>query len=207
MPRVVGGSLYCSRMLPDVGPQVPRSGGAIRRAIGLFALRVLRWRVEGNIADRPKYVAIVAPHTSNWDFVVGLAARYALRLDASWLGKHTLFRPPFGWIMRRWGGIAVDRTASHDVVSQTIAEFSSRPRVFLVITPEGTRKQVSRWRTGFWHIAKGANVPILPIIFNWRDRVIQIGAPFVPGSDVDLDVARLQALFADASGLRRTVTG
>ena len=109
-------------MLPEVGPSVARSGGPIRKAIGVAALRILRWRIEGNIADHPRYVAIVAPHTSNWDFVVGLAARYALRLDASWLGKHTLFRPPFGWIMRRWGGIAVDRTASHDVVSQTVAE-------------------------------------------------------------------------------------
>lgn len=196
-------SVYSSPMLPTVGPSVPRTGGRIAKWIGVAALRLLRWRVEGDIADHPQYVAIVAPHTTNWDFVVGLAARYALRLDASWLGKHTLFRPPFGWIMRRWGGIAVDRTASHDVVSQTVAAFSSRPRVFLVITPEGTRKQVSRWRTGFWHIAKGANVPILPIVFNWRERAIRIGAPFFPGSDVDADVARLRSLFADASGLRQ----
>jgi 1-acyl-sn-glycerol-3-phosphate acyltransferase len=191
-------------MLPTVGQTVPRTGGAFAKRIGVLALRVMRWRVEGDIADHPKYVAIVAPHTTNWDFVVGLAARYALRLDASWLGKHTLFRPPFGWIMRRWGGIAVDRTASHDVVSQTVVTFSKRSRVFLVITPEGTRKQVSRWRTGFWHIAKGAGVPILPIVFNWRDRVIRIGAPFFPGSDVDADVMTLQSSFADASGLRRS---
>lgn len=191
-------------MLPEVGPSVARSGGPIGKAIGVAALRILRWRVEGNIADHPRYVAIVAPHTSNWDFVVGLAARYALRLDASWLGKHTLFRPPFGWIMRRWGGIAIDRTASHDVVSQTVAEFSSRPRVFLVITPEGTRKQVSRWRTGFWHIAKGAGVPILPIVFHWGDRVIRIGAPFVPGSDAAADIERLQLFYSGATGLRRS---
>jgi 1-acyl-sn-glycerol-3-phosphate acyltransferase len=190
-----------------VGPSVPRTGGAIGKSLGIFSLRVLRWTVDGNIADYPKYVAIVAPHTSNWDFVVGLAARYALRLDASWLGKHTLFRPPFGWIMRRWGGIPVDRTASHDVVSQTVAAFTARPRVFLVITPEGTRKHVSRWRTGFWHIAKGAGVPILPIVFNWRERVIRIGAPFFPGSSVDADVEKLQSLFADASGLRRATPG
>jgi 1-acyl-sn-glycerol-3-phosphate acyltransferase len=194
--------MYSSPMLPPVGSSVPRSGGAISRLVGTVALRLLRWRVEGGIADHPRYVAIIAPHTSNWDFVVGLAARYALRLDASWLGKHTLFRPPFGWIMRRWGGIAVDRTASHDVVSQTVAKFSSRPRVFLVITPEGTRAHVGRWRTGFWHIAKGAGVPILPIVFNWRDRVIRIGAPFVPGADVTSDIERLQGFFAGESGLR-----
>ena len=190
-------------MLPTLGQSVPRTGGAFGKWLGVLALRLLRWRVEGDVADHPKYVAIVAPHTTNWDFVVGLAARYALRLDASWLGKHTLFRPPFGWIMRRWGGIPVDRTASHDVVSQTVTAFSSRTRVFLVITPEGTRKQVSRWRTGFWHIAKGAGVPILPIVFDWRDRVIRICPPFIPGDDVDQDVERLQLYFAEASGLRR----
>src|SRR3954471_19012532 len=190
-------------MLPPVGPSVPRRGGVMTRLIGTFALRLLRWRVEGGIADYPRYVAIVAPHTSNWDFVVGLAARYALRLDASWLGKHTLFRSPFGWIMRRWGGIPVDRTASHDVVSQTVAAFSARPRVFLVITPEGTRKQVSRWRTGFWHIAKGAGVPILPIVFDWGERVIRIAPPFFPGDDVDGDVVKLQAVFASATPRHR----
>jgi 1-acyl-sn-glycerol-3-phosphate acyltransferase len=190
-------------MLPKVGETVPRSGGRVGHTLGVLALKTLGWRVEGDIDDHPKMVAIVAPHTSNWDFPVGLAARYALRLDASWLGKHTLFRPPFGWIMRRWGGIAVDRAASHDVVSQTIDAFSSRPRVFLVITPEGTRKQVSRWRTGFWHIAKGAGVPILPIVFDWGARVIRIHPAFTPGANVDEDVAELQSLYAGTRGRTR----
>ena len=190
-------------MLPNVGASIPRSGSQIGKLLGIFTLRLLGWRVEGDFDDHPKMVAIVAPHTSNWDFVVGLAARYALRLDASWLGKHTLFRPPFGWIMRRWGGIAVDRSASHDVVSQTIAAFSSRPRVFLVITPEGTRKQVTRWRTGFWHIAKGAGIPILPIVFDWGSRVIRILPAFTPGDDVEHDVQVLQSKYADARGRTR----
>lgn len=190
-------------MLPNVGPQVPRSGGSIGKAIGILVLEILGWRVEGDVDDHPKMVAIVAPHTSNWDFIVGLAARYALRLDASWLGKHTLFRPPFGWIMRRWGGIAVDRSSSHDVVSQTIAAFSSRPRVFLVITPEGTRKQVSRWRTGFWHIAKGAGVPIVPIVFDWGSRVVRIHPGFTPGDDAEQDIAVLQSKYAGTRGRAR----
>ena len=162
------------------------------------------WRIVGAIPDQPKLVAIVAPHSSNWDFVVGLLARYALRLDASWLGKHTLFHPPFGWIMRRWGGIAVDRTASHDVVSSTVAAFSSRPRVFLVIAPEGTRKQVSRWKTGFWHIARGAGVPILPIVFDWRDRAIRLLPPYITGPDLERDLAELRALFPTAAGKNRS---
>src|SRR3954465_4387474 len=117
-------------MLPNVGDRIPRRGSAVGSFNGRLVLRLLGWTVEGDFPDEPKLVAIVAPHSSNWDFVVGLAARYALRLEASWLGKPPVFPPPFGWIMRRWGGIAVDRSASHDVVSQTIAAFSSRHRVF-----------------------------------------------------------------------------
>jgi len=190
-------------MLPNVGHTVPRSGGPIAKAIGILGLKVLGWRIEGDIPDHPRMVAIVAPHTSNWDFPVGLAARFALRLDASWLGKHTLFRPPFGWIMRAWGGIAVDRSAAHDVVTQTIEAFKTRSQVFLVITPEGTRKKVSRWRTGFWHIAKGAGVPIVPIVFDWGTRVIHFLPAFTPRENVDEDVAALQSLYAGIRGRTR----
>lgn len=190
-------------MLPNVGASVPRSGGPIGKAIGALTLRLLGWRVEGDIPDHPRMVAIVAPHTSNWDFPVGLAARYVLQLDASWLGKHTLFRPPLGWLMRRWGGIPVDRSSSHDVVAQIIDSFSSRPRVFLVVTPEGTRKKVSRWKTGFWHIAKGAGVPILPIVFDWGSRVIHILPAFTPRENVDEDVAELQSRYAGIRGRTR----
>ena len=190
-------------VLPNVGPSVPRRGGIVGRTFGALGLKLLGWRIEGDVPDHPRMVAIVAPHTSNWDFPVGLFARYALRLDASWLGKHTLFRPPFGWIMRRWGGIAVDRSAAHDVVAQTIAAFSSRPRVFLVITPEGTRKQVARWRTGFWHIAKGAGVPILPIAFDWGARVIRFFPAFMPRENADEDIVELQSQYAGTRGRKR----
>jgi 1-acyl-sn-glycerol-3-phosphate acyltransferase len=190
-------------MLSHVGASVPRSGNPLMHALGLLCLKAAGWRFEGAIADHPKMVAIIAPHTSNWDFPLGLAARYALRLDASWLGKHTLFRPPFGWLMRRWGGIAVDRSAAHDVVTQTIEAFSSRRGVFLVITPEGTRKQVSRWKTGFWHIAKGAGVPIQPIAFDWGERVVRFLPPFMPRENVDEDVRELQSKFAGIRGRTR----
>jgi 1-acyl-sn-glycerol-3-phosphate acyltransferase len=105
--------------------------------------------------------------------------------------------------MRRWGGISVNRAAANDVVSQTIDAFAARPQVFLVITPEGTRKKVSRWKTGFWHIAKGAGVPILPIAFDWGSRVVRIQAPFMPRTNVDEDVQELQSRFAGIRGRSR----
>ena len=189
--------------LPKVGDSVPRRGGPLGKAIGILALRALRWRIDGDIPDHPRMVVIVAPHTSNWDFPVGLAAKYALRLDATFLGKHTLFRAPLGWLMRRWGGIPVDRSSSHDVVAHIVATFASRPRMFLAIAPEGTRKKVSRWRTGFWHIAKGAGVPILPVVFDWGSRTIHILPVFIPRENVDQDVAELQAKYAGIRGRTR----
>src|SRR6185503_1076937 len=142
--------------LPILGPELPRSGGPISRALGRWVLAAMGWRVEGDIPNIPKLVIIAAPHTSNWDFVVGIAAKSALGLRVTFLGKDSLFRFPLGVLMRAWGGIPVDRGESHDVVSDIVAEFARRDRLVLALAPEGTRKRVDRWRTGFYHIAHGA---------------------------------------------------
>ena len=150
--------------------------------------------------DLPRFVIIVAPHTSNWDFPVGAAAKLALRLDATFLGKHTLFRFPLGVVMRALGGFPVDRSASHELVSGIVQEFARRERLVLVVAPEGTRRKVERWKTGFYHIARGAGVQIVPVALNWGQRAVQIGAPFQPTGDVDGDIARLQEWYAGIRG-------
>jgi 1-acyl-sn-glycerol-3-phosphate acyltransferase len=189
--------------IPDIGPQIPRAGGSISRALGTAVLRVLGWRIEGVIPDVPKLVLIAAPHTSNWDFVVGIAGKLALRLHVMWLGKDSLFKPPFGRIMRTLGGVPVDRAASHDVVRQVVDEFARRERMILGLAPEGTRKPVPRWRTGFYHIAHGAGVPIVPVALNWADRAIQIGQPFTTTGNVDADIDELRRRFSGIRGRRR----
>ncbi|MEP6495426.1 MAG: lysophospholipid acyltransferase family protein [bacterium] len=178
---------------------MPRRGGPATRAIGRLALRVLGWQIEGEFPDRPKMVAIVAPHRSNWDFVVGIAAKFALGLDASWLGKHTLFRGPWGRLFKRWGGIPVDRRAAHDTVAAVIETFASRDRLLLAITPEGTRKPGGSWKSGFWHIARGARVPILPVAFDWEHRTVRILPPIEP-RDLDGDLRSIIAMYADIRG-------
>jgi 1-acyl-sn-glycerol-3-phosphate acyltransferase len=185
-----------------LGTQIPRSGGPASRAVGRWTLGLLRWRVEGTIPDVPKLVIIAAPHTSNWDFVVGIAAKLALGLHILWFGKDTLFRGPLGPVMRSLGGMPVDRASRHDVVSKTVAEFARRDRLVLGIAPEGTRKRVERWRTGFYHIAHGAQVPILPVALNWAQRAIQIGQPFVTTGDLEADLPALQSRFSGAVGRR-----
>ncbi len=154
------------------------------------------------LPDVSKVVIIVAPHTTNWDFVVGIAAKFALGLRASWLGKHTLFRPPFGGLMRWLGGIPVDRSRPNDVVARSVEQFAEMERMVLGISPEGTRKAVPRWKTGFYRIAQGAGVPIVPVAFDWSRRVLAIGPALSPGGDTDADLRTLGQFFEAARGRR-----
>lgn len=186
--------------LPVVPPEIPRTHGPLARALGLWLMRVMDWRIEGNFPNLPKFVIIVAPHTSNWDFPVGAAAKLALRLSARFLGKDSLFKFPLGILMRGLGGIPVDRSQSNDVVSNIVSEFAAAQRLVLVIAPEGTRKRVERWRTGFYHIAHKAGVPVLPVAFDWGVHVIRIGTPFQPTGDVERDLPELQRFFAGVRG-------
>jgi len=183
-------------MLPVVPPAVPRRGGPITRFIGRIALKAMGWRVDGEFPNLGKLVLIVAPHRTNWDFIVGLAAKFALALDASWLGKHTLFRGPWGVFFRRWGGIPVDRRSSNDTVASVADDFSSRETLWLVIAPEGTRTAGTRWKTGFWHIAQRAGVPIVPIVFDWPSHVVRI-IPAVATGDMEQDIAAIQERYRD----------
>lgn len=185
-----------------MGPDIPRTGSPFSRALGRAILSLMGWDVTGDIPNVPKLVIIAAPHTSNWDFVVGVAAKLALRLDVMWLGKDTLFRGPLGALMRRLGGRPVDRSASHDVVKDVVQEFERRDRLVLALAPEGTRKRVERWRTGFYHIAHAARVPIVPVALNFGEREIQIGPPFTTTGDVDADIRALQQRFAGVRGRR-----
>jgi 1-acyl-sn-glycerol-3-phosphate acyltransferase len=163
------------------------------------------WRVEGELPNLPKFVVIAAPHTSNWDFVVGITAKVALGIRVVFLGKDSLFRFPLGPLMRQWGGVPVDRSTSHDVVSSIVAEFARRDRMVLALAPEGTRKRVERWRTGFYHIAHAVGVPIVPVALNFGERAIQIGAPFTTTGDLERDLVELQLRFSGVRGLRLKV--
>lgn len=168
----------------------------------MAGLAVMGWRVEGNFPDLGKLVLVVAPHTSNWDFVVGFAAYLALELSATWFGKHTLFRWPLGPILRHFGGIPIVRTRSTNVVALYIEEFAKRDRMVLAIAPEGTRTRVAEWKTGFYHIAVGAGVPIVPIAFDFGARLVRIFPPFMPSGNVEQDLAELRSRFV-ASMARR----
>jgi 1-acyl-sn-glycerol-3-phosphate acyltransferase len=188
--------------VPPYGPSVPRRGGALTRLLGRVAFSLLGWRFVGGLPDRPKFLIVGAPHTSNWDFVVGMAALLALGFEASWMGKHTLFWWPFGRLLRWLGGVPVDRSRAHGAVDQMVDAFRTRERFVLGLTPQGTRRRGAPWKMGFYHIARGAEVPVVPVSFDYPSRTLKIGPPMALGADLEAEVARVEAFFRGIRGKR-----
>ncbi|CAG4977807.1 lysophospholipid acyltransferase family protein [Novilysobacter luteus] len=184
--------------LPPSVPRVPRH--RLSRWIGRAVLRLGGWRVVGEFPDLPRVVLIGAPHSSNWDGIWGFAAKLALGLDIRILGKHQLFWGPLGPLMRALGIIAINRGAASGVVGQMAQQFRGADRFWLGIAPEGTRKPVARWKTGFWKIAHAAQVPVLPVYFHYPDRVIGIGPPFATSHDMEADLVRLREWYRPWQG-------
>lgn len=176
------------------GNYLPRNRFA--EAVGRAMFRLMGgWRIEGELPALDKFVVIGAHHTSNWDFVLFIAAKFVLRLNARWFGKHSIFRWPFGGLLRRWGGIPIQRHRRLNVVEQAVKSFEQQREFMLVLSPEGTRRRVERWKMGFYHIARGAGVPIVPGALDYRNRRLVIGAPFWPTGDEQADLRALLAFF------------
>ncbi|MBX7119665.1 MAG: lysophospholipid acyltransferase family protein [Gemmatimonadaceae bacterium] len=182
--------------VPIVSDNVAQRGNWFLRWLMIGLMRLSGWRFTGaDFPDARKFVLIVAPHTSNWDFIVGIRAMYALGIRGTFLGKDTLFRFPLGILMRFLGGFPVDRSKKSDVVTQT-AELAQRlDKAIIVLSPEGTRSRVDRWRSGFYWIAVQAGIPILPVAFDFSTKAVHLHPLFTPTGDADTDLAYLRSLF------------
>ena len=185
---------------PHLGAAIPRRESPVLQLAGRTVLRLLGWRITGEIPDLPKFVIAVAPHTSNWDFVVGMAAMFALDLRLAFLGKHTLFHGPFAPLVRWMGGIPVDRSKPHGVVADAVAEFARMDRRILALAPEGTRRRGAELKSGFLHIARGAHVPVLLAALDYEARCVRLGPCVECGEDVEAERARIAAHFAAVRG-------
>ena len=191
-------------VVPPLPPNAPRvKPNALTRWIGRSVLRLGGWRVVGPLPDVSKLVLIAAPHSSNWDGVWGFAAKLALGFEVKVLGKAQLFWWPLGPLLRRLGVIPIDRSSPQGTVGQAVDMIRRSERIWYAITPEGTRKRVERWKTGFWKIAHEAQVPILPAYFHYPDRRIGIGPLFATSGDMAADVAALRAWYAPWIGKNR----
>ncbi|MEP6766448.1 MAG: lysophospholipid acyltransferase family protein [Gemmatimonadaceae bacterium] len=183
------------------GSRVPQTGNATLRRLGMTVMRVLGWQFEGAFPNREKFVAIIAPHTSNLDFPILLMAKWALNIDIRFMAKDSVFRGPVGVFMRAIGGIAVERTNAHNLVDSSVLEFSKREKLVLALAPEGTRKKVPGWKSGFWHIAKGANVPIVCVALDFRRKRIRLGPELLATEDdATIGIARVKSSYDGVIG-------
>lgn len=168
--------------------------------ISKMILKWWGWTVGPYPYDLPKCIVAVAPHTSNWDFPLGILVRSAGKINAKFVAKHTIFIPPVGWLLKRWGGVPVDRRQRGNFVQAVVDEFNRRDYFHIVIAPEGTRSKVDRFKTGFYHIAKSANVPIVLCTFDWATRTVLFKDIFYPTDDEAKDMAFLWNYFKDIQG-------
>lgn len=183
-----------------IGAQVPRRGNAFSRGLGRLVLWLMGWRIAGAIPDLPKMVLIGAPHTSNRDGVIGLTTLVALGLNAGTMIKDSAFKGAMGPLLRWLGAIPINRRSPKGVVEQSVDAFSGNEKLLLLIAPEGTRHSAAEWKRGFYHIASGAGVPILPAAADYQRKVITFGDPVTPSGDYEADLDRILGFISRNGG-------
>lgn len=185
--------------------RMPRFGDTLVRKTCRGLLRLCGWRLHGEFPDIPRLVMIGAPHSSWWDGIWGLVIKIAVGADVRFMGKRELFVGPLGWLLRRLGGIPIDRNAADGVVEQMVALFEHQDALWLGLTPEGTRKAVRKWKSGFWHIAHRAGVPVLAVAFDYPGKTFHVGPLFATSDDMHADISRLRAYYASFRGKHRGI--
>ena len=172
------------------------------KVLASLGLKLSGWKIVINEPLSPPYVIIAAPHSSNWDFLLMLATVFHLGMDIRWMGKHTLF-PPFIAPISRWlGGIPINRNQAHNAVTQMVRKFDAEPNLAMLISPEGTRKNVPRWKTGFYHIARQAKVPIVMGAIDAERKEVRFLGTYIPTDNTENDLKRIQQYFNGFKGIR-----
>jgi 1-acyl-sn-glycerol-3-phosphate acyltransferase len=174
----------------------------VMRWLSLAYLKLAGWKVEGRLPQEARVsVFIAAPHTSNWDLPFTLMAAFALRLDIYWMGKEEIFKPPFRALMMWLGGVPVRRSQSNNLVAASAQALkdSTRP-MQLVVPPEGTRSKVRYWKSGFYHIAQAANVPIILSYLDFGTKSLGLGPVLIPSGDLEADMVKIKAFYAPIRG-------
>ena len=184
-------------ILPSVPANVPSCHRPIAKRVGIWVLKLLGWKISGDIPNEKKMICAVAPHTSNWDFVVGVAAMLALDLKVSFFGKDAIFIWPFDRLLRKIGGIPVDRKRRHGVVNQMVNVFNNKSQLLLALAPEGTRSKTKQWKTGFLAIAYQANVPVVPISLDFAKKELFFGPPRYISEEIDTELDNIKEFFSD----------
>lgn len=183
--------------LPVIPSCVPRARGAFSKWFGLFVLRLLGWKVSGELPATNKFVIAVAPHTSNWDFIISLAVMLSLNLRIKFMGKASIFVWPIKPLLTRLGGIAITRNSKCGVVGQMVEQFEQQEQLVLALAPEGTRSKTKEWKSGFLRIASQAKIPVVPVSLDFKKRELTLLPSSYIGEDIDNELARFKLNFTD----------
>tara|TARA_B100001559_G_scaffold207022_1_gene173454 strand:+ start:457 stop:996 length:540 start_codon:yes stop_codon:yes gene_type:complete len=174
----------------------------IKKNICKIIFRVFKWKILGKFSKVPKYIIAVAPHTSFYDFFIGILVRNIINEKINFIGKKELFGPLTGWFFRALGGVPVDRNSKKDTVSSIVEIFNKRKKFKLAIAPEGTRKKVKKWKTGFYYIALKAKIPIMPIAFDYNNKNVIVHSLFYPTGNIEEDFKNLYKKYKNVLSYR-----
>lgn len=172
----------------------------MKKRLARWLLHLLGWQLEGSRPEYERYVLIAAPHTSNWDFPFMLVFAAAFDIKVSWMAKHNLFFPPIGWFMRAMGGIPISRHENRNVVDGMVEAFKTVKQLVLVVPTEGTRRKTAYWKSGFYHIARQAEVPIVPSFLDFGRKRGGFGPALQTSGDVRTDMQYFRDFYAGMSG-------
>jgi len=181
--------------VPELNAVIPQRDNPVSKWIGLRVLTLFGWNIIGQFPARTKFIVAIAPHTSNWDFVIAVAAMLALQIKIRFLAKDTLFFWPFKLWLTAIGGIPVERNSNHGVVGQMVKLFNSHTQLVLAIAPEGTRRKTSQWRSGFLHIAYLAKVPVVPLSLDFAKKEINIHQAVIIEENIEQALVNFKQLF------------
>jgi 1-acyl-sn-glycerol-3-phosphate acyltransferase len=163
--------------------------------------RLMGWKIVNDFPRNiKKYIIIVAPHTSWVDFPLSILVEFITKVDIKFIGKHTLFKPPFGFLFKALGGTPVDRSKSQSMVQAIIDIFNSKDEFIMALSPEGTRKKASQWKSGFYHVAKGANIPLVMAALDFKNKKVIISEPYYLSENEEQDIQKIKTFFKGVQG-------
>jgi len=189
--------------------QIPRRQNIILKILANFGFWISGWDLIGAVTNTPKLLVIAAPHRSGWEVLLGFMTICSLDLDVRWMGKHTIFRWPLGYLARFFGGIAIDRRQAHGVVGNTVQQFNQREKLFVVLMPEGTRSNADRpvadWKQGYYYIAHKAGVPVMPIYLDHANKRVVFGEAISAEAEQEVVTNTLQTFYDQERETSRTL--
>ena len=181
---------------PILGDKTPQYNRPLLRGLGIALLRLIGWSFEGHVPNEPKLVGIGAPHTSTWDVLFAIAAFWAIDVKMTWMAKDSLFFWPLGILLRSLGAVPVYRDQTLGVVDQSIEILRESEQMIVALAPEGTRSKVEKWKSGFYHIAHGAQVPIIFVGIDFGRKIFEFSPLFYTTGDMEADMVEIQGWFS-----------